>query len=128
MNVIRIGGFGLMLVPLNKSASLLGTILEKPAILRVEKTAFGNELPSISNEAQSPNLTQLQRNDIYRWYLASMSPEILSVKMTIIYPATDVHIRKHEKQKQRIVRETPEIYRKHIEGYIQTMKGSRIQW
>jgi m7GpppX diphosphatase len=96
--------------------------------LRVEKTAFSDELPSITNETQSPNVSLLGGNDIYRWYLASMSQENFSMKMTMIYPATDVHIRKYEKQKRRMVKETPEIYREHIEGYIQTMKGSRIQW
>jgi m7GpppX diphosphatase len=113
---------------LTKAAACLGTILDKPAILTVEKTAFGEELAEISDVAESPQLDQIQRNDIYRWYLASQSSERHSVKATIIYPATELHIRKHETQKRRMVKETPEIYREHVEKYIQTMKGTRIQW
>ena len=114
--------------PFSKFASLLGRINDKPAILTLEKTAFGNDLPSTTKETEYPSLKLIQRNDIYRWYLASISEGKYSIKATIIYPATDVHIRKHEKQRRRMVRETPDIYKEHIENYIQTMKGSRIQW
>jgi m7GpppX diphosphatase len=114
--------------PFHKFASLLGRINDKPAILTLQKTAFGNDLPSTTDEAEYPSLKLIERNDIYRWYLASISAEKYSVKATIIYPATDVHIRKHEKQRRRMVRETPEMYKEHIEKYVQTMKGSRIQW
>jgi len=68
------------------------------------------------------------RNDIYRWYLASISTGQTGMKATIIYPATDTHIRKSEKQHRRMMRETPEIYKNVVEKYIETMKGSRIQW
>jgi m7GpppX diphosphatase len=73
-------------------------------------------------------LSLISGNDIYRWYLASLSEGKYSFKATIIYPATDAHIRKHERQKTRMVKETPDIYNKYIENYIKTMKGSRIQW
>jgi len=102
--------------------------LDQPAILTVEKTAFRDELAQISDAAETPKLDQIQRNDIYRWYLASQSAERHSLKATIIFPATELHVRKHETQKRRMVKETPEIYKEHVEKYIQTMKGSRIQW
>lgn len=114
--------------PLTKTAACLGSIAGKPAILTVEKTAFGDDLPVISDAAESPKIDPIQRNDIYRWYLTSVSPERHSVKATIIYPATDVHVRKYDTQKRRLVKETPEIYKEHVEKYIQTMRGSRIQW
>jgi len=107
---------------------VLGSIQGQPAILIIEKTAFGENVSSITKEGESPVLKLLQHNDIYRWYLASLSQESLSIKATIIYPATEVHIRKHQKQKRHIVKETPEIYKEHVEKYIETMKGSRIQW
>jgi m7GpppX diphosphatase len=111
-----------------KTASVLGSIEGQAAILIIEKTAFGENVSSITTETESPTLKLLQRNDIYRWYLASLSEESVSIKATIIYPATEVHIRKHQKQQRHMIKETPEIYRDHIEDYIQTMKGSRIQW
>jgi m7GpppX diphosphatase len=114
--------------PLMKTASVLGRIKGQAAILIIEKTAFGDNVSSITTEKEAPTLKLLQHNDIYRWYLASLSQESMSIKATIIYPATEVHIRKHQKQKRHMIKETPEIYQDHIEGYIQTMKGSRIQW
>ena len=111
-----------------KIASVLGSIQGQPAILIIEKTAFGGNVSSITKEIESPVLKLLEHNDIYRWYLASLSQESLSMKATIIYPATEAHIRKHQKQKRHIVKETPEIYKEHVEKYIETMKGSRIQW
>ena len=126
--VFSLHTFKLIADPFSKFASLLGRIKDKPAILILEKTAFGNDLPPTTNEEEYPSLKLIQRNDIYRWYLASISAGKYSVKATIIYPATDVHIRKHEKQRRRMVKETPEIYNDHIEKFIQTMKGSRLQW
>ena len=114
--------------PFSKSASVLGRINDKHAVLILEKTAFGDDLPSITKETESPILKIISGNDIYRWYHASLSEDKFSIKATIIYPATDVHIRKHERQRRRMVKETPEIFKEHIESYIQTMKGSRIQW
>lgn len=114
--------------PFSKFASVLGTINGTPAILTLEKTAFGDDLPIITDKKESPSLKLISGNDIYRWYLASLSEGKFSIKATIIYPATDVHIRKHERQKRRMVKETPEIYKEYVEKYIQTMKGCRIQW
>jgi m7GpppX diphosphatase len=114
--------------PLMKTASVLGSIEGQAAILIIEKTAFGENVSSITTETESPTLKLLQRNDIYRWYLASLSEESMSIKATIICPATEVHIRKHQKQKRHMIKETPEIYQEYIEDYIQTMKGNRIQW
>src|SRR5947207_3369481 len=59
--------------PFSKFASLLGRINDKLAILTLEKTAFGNDLPPTTNEEEYPSLKLIQRNDIYRWYLASIS-------------------------------------------------------
>ena len=114
--------------PLVKIASVLGTIQGQPAILIIEKTAFGENVSSITKETESPVLKLLEHNDIYRWYLASLSQQAMSIKATIIYPATEVHIRKYQKQKRHMVKETPEIYKEHVEKHIEAMKGSRIQW
>lgn len=127
---IKVPGFVSLLTkdPFSKSASVLGRINDKHAVLILEKTAFGDDLHLITNETESPMLKIISGNDIYRWYLASLSEGKFSIKATVIYPATDVHIRKYEKQRRHMVKETPEIYKKHIINYIQTMKGSRLQW
>jgi m7GpppX diphosphatase len=117
--------------PLTKTVTLLGKISGQHAILSLEKTAFdvsNDTLTAIVSRDMSPLVSVVQRNDIYHWYLASMAPGNFGMKATIIYPATETHIRKHEKQRRRMVRETPEIYKNNIESYIETMKGSRLQW
>jgi m7GpppX diphosphatase len=35
---------------------------------------------------------------------------LLGVKTTVIYPATEKHIRKYEAQKIHLIEETPELY------------------
>jgi m7GpppX diphosphatase len=117
--------------PLTKKVSLLGKISGQLAILSLEKTAFDiskDTLTAIVSRDMSPLVTVVQRNDVYHWYLASMAAGNFGMKATIIYPATETHIRKHEKQRRRMVRETPKMYKDHIEAYIETMKGSRLQW
>jgi m7GpppX diphosphatase len=117
--------------PFSRTVVLLGKISSQPAILTLEKTAFDvstETLRAITSQDSTPSVSLVMRNDIYRWYLASISAGQTGMKATIIYPATDTHIRKSEKQHRRMMRETPEIYKNVVEKYIETMKGSRIQW
>jgi len=50
------------------------------------------------------------------------------VKINVIYPATDVHIRKYSKQQVHIVRETPALYERIVKPYIDAFPASRTQW
>jgi m7GpppX diphosphatase len=116
---------------LTKTINLLGVIFDKPAVLTFEKTAWDTAqdfLERLIVPGGTGRLDVVQRNDIYRWYLADLLEKSAGVKATLIYPATDKHIRKYEKQRKHMVKETPEIYNKLVEPYIQTVKGSRIQW
>jgi m7GpppX diphosphatase len=108
----------------SKTASVLGTIFDIPAVLTVEKDPFVD----LSRITQAPYLSFSERNDVYRSYFAEYAQENSGFKATLIFPATEVHIRKHEKQKRHMVKETPEVYKEHVEKYIETMKGKRIQW
>ena len=116
---------------MTKTINLLGTIFDKPAVLTFEKTAWDSSESTLerwTGPGVFGRLDVVQRNDIYRWYLANLLQRPTEIKATLIYPATDKHIRKYEKQQRHMVRETPEIYKEKIEPYIQTVKGSRIQW
>jgi m7GpppX diphosphatase len=116
---------------LTKTINLLGVIFDKPAILTFEKKAWDTAddfLHRLTLPGGFGRLDVVQRNDIYRWYMADLPGESSGVKANLIYPATEKHIRKYEKQRRHMVRETPEIYNKWVEPYIQTVKGSRIQW
>lgn len=70
-------------------------------------------------------------NDIYQWGIGTIQsslPDSPDVKVSLIYPATETHLRKYDSQKFHIVKETPEIYKSHVIPYIESMSGDRLQW
>ncbi|KAF8957286.1 HIT-like domain-containing protein [Flammula alnicola] len=50
------------------------------------------------------------------------------VKINVICPATEVHIRKYTKQEQIIVRETPALYEQYVKPYISGFPADRTKW
>ncbi|PFH45423.1 hypothetical protein AMATHDRAFT_71698 [Amanita thiersii Skay4041] len=50
------------------------------------------------------------------------------VKINVICPATDIHVRKYSRQEQVIVHETPELYETVVKPYIAAFPASRTQW
>ncbi|KAL7267988.1 hypothetical protein RUND412_009405 [Rhizina undulata] len=124
----------------SKSINLLGRINSTPAIILAEKTAFDTTPHSLANFAQPSNLPTLklmESNDIYYWFLAShgsvSNPEDLlahgEVKFTLIYPATDSHVKKYSFQNSRMVTETPAIYREFVKPYVEAKRGNgRLNW
>lgn len=122
--------------PQTKSLVLLGTIDSQHAIVTLEKTHFSVESDS-SSELASALLKTIEQvklntvNDIYHWGLTTMEHDLEknpSAKLNLIYPATTVHIKKYAQQKQHLINETPEMYVKYVEPYIQTMIGDRLKW
>ena len=79
------------------------------------------------------NITNLGDNDIYRWYLASLghaaaynSPDL---KLTLISPCAELHIRKYSPQQLRMVTETPKIYQERVRPYMQRKREEgRLNW
>ncbi|KAK9718390.1 hypothetical protein K7432_005563 [Basidiobolus ranarum] len=120
----------------SKSITLLGSIAdektgkEEQSILLVEKLHFhASEIPVlVSSRLQSPKLTF--NNDIYHWYKSNIKNDesIPDIKMTLIYPATEIHIKKYSKQEGVMVRETPDMYKQVVLPYIEGFPTSRIQW
>ncbi|KAK6332325.1 hypothetical protein TWF696_003043 [Orbilia brochopaga] len=118
-----------------KTLNLLGTIDGKPAIITAEKTAFNAAraplFVSPSDGLQS--LTLLQKNDIYHWFLASIQQSTddgdAAAKVNLIYPCTDVHIKKYSAQQIHMVVETPEVYQQYVTKYIEgKVAGGRLNW
>lgn len=116
--------------------SLLGSISSKPALLIAERAAFDTS-PEILNSFSTSlrNIKNLGANDIYAWFLANSDssgdgdqapPDF---KLNLIYPCTEKHIKKYEKQGLRIVTETPDIYKNYIRPYMaaQREKGA-LNW
>ncbi|KAI0341516.1 scavenger mRNA decapping enzyme [Trametopsis cervina] len=121
--------------PVLHSLTLLGTIPNNestnlPAIVRVEKTPLPASSATTVIEEQLDNVQPIESTDIYTWMLGWLktSPEHPSVKINVIYPATEVHIRKYTTQVITMVHETPEIYQAVVKPYIDAFPPSRTQW
>ncbi|KAK9368370.1 HIT-like domain-containing protein [Lipomyces kononenkoae] len=120
----------------SKVINILGKIDSTPAILTAEKTAFtAHDEAAIANlatvDSGISSIRLLDRNDIYRWYMATLVQDVETspgAKLSLIWPATQTHIDKYSKQRRRVIRETPELYRKILVPYIDKMRGDRIQW
>ncbi|THU97752.1 HIT-like protein [Dendrothele bispora CBS 962.96] len=106
-------------------------------IIRIEKTAFSPSCPQtfFGKEALISNMKLVEHTDIYSWFqgwlATSRSEEVQpqgDVKINVICPATEVHIRKYSKQLSILVSETPELYKRITEPYISNFPPSRTQW
>ncbi|CCD26790.1 5'-(N(7)-methyl 5'-triphosphoguanosine)-(mRNA) diphosphatase NDAI_0I02210 [Naumovozyma dairenensis CBS 421] len=138
--------------PQTKVLSLLGTIDSQDAIVTAEKTHFifdetvrrpsqdvTNPLPIFyhcENEYSCINgleeLKELTSNDIYYWGLSVIKQDLKynpTAKLNLIWPATAVHIKNNEQQNFHLIRETPEIYKKVVEPYINEMvNAGNLKW
>ncbi|KAL3236747.1 5'-(N(7)-methyl 5'-triphosphoguanosine)-(mRNA) diphosphatase [Nakaseomyces bracarensis] len=134
--------------PQTKVISLLGTIDGEYAILTCEKTHFmfeetvrrpsadGRSTPVFFHrENQYSCLTgitdveEISSNDIYYWGLSVIKQNLdknPTVKLNLIYPATNIHIRRYDQQEFHLVTETPEMYKKYVVPYIQKMTTSEM--
>ncbi|KAG0682576.1 hypothetical protein C6P40_002413 [Pichia californica] len=124
---------------LEKKIVLLGSIDGENAILTLEKTFFNNitgdnnSNSNITSDIHNylSEINTIANNDVYTWG-TSLSKQDLKVnpgcKFNLIYPATEIHIRKYENSVLHMIKETPEAYNKIVKPYIKTMKGDRIQW
>lgn len=113
--------------------SLLGTIDSKPAILLAERAAFATDDSHLTSFSTSlSNIKNLGANDIYSWFLASTTQNDIQppdLKLNLIYPCTESHIKKYSAQGLRIVTETPEIYKSYIRPFMQQKREEgRLNW
>ncbi|KAF2188224.1 scavenger mRNA decapping enzyme [Zopfia rhizophila CBS 207.26] len=113
--------------------SLLGTIQSQPAILLAERAAFAADTDHLSTFSTSlSSIKNLGANDIYSWFLASSSQSSSQppdLKLNLIYPCTEQHIKKYSQQGLRMVTETPEIYARYIKPFMQQKREEgRLNW
>ncbi|KAL8907623.1 MAG: hypothetical protein Q9207_001274 [Kuettlingeria erythrocarpa] len=113
--------------------ALLGTINDQPALLTAERAAFPSDSKALEAFQRClSNVKNLGTNDIYHWYLASAGqgennpPDL---KLNLICPCTEKHIKKYSAQGVRMVTETPEIYREQVRPYIAKQREEgRLDW
>ncbi|KAK5998428.1 m7GpppX diphosphatase [Cladobotryum mycophilum] len=133
-----------------RRSSLYGTIDDQPAVLVVERAPFPTSEAYLASLPSSlSRLRNLGANDIYSWSMAragGVDTDIATssggngqeggdigffadLKINLIYPCTETHIKKYSKQGVRFVTETPEIYRDYIRPYMQAKREQgRLNW
>lgn len=120
-----------------RRAVLQGTIGGEPALLLAERSAFSSDESYLSSFSRLiTHVNNLGANDIYHWYMANSLPDGTldhptppDLKINLIYPCKDSHIRKYSFQQARVVLETPEIYTKHIRPYMQRYREEgKLNW
>lgn len=117
---------------------LLGHIDSKPAVLILERAPFPTSSTYLSSVPSNLSaLKNLGANDIYFWYLANnglsapleKAEEFADLKINLIYPCSDQHIKKYSKQGVRRVVETAEIYSDKIRPYMLSKREQgRLNW
>ncbi|KAL1941511.1 hypothetical protein VTO73DRAFT_6950 [Trametes versicolor] len=126
--------------PITHALTLLGTLPtgsapgtadeHAPAIVRIEKTALtaGQAEQLLSSSLKDAKL--IEGTDIYTWLSGwlNASEDRPDVKINIVHPATEVHIRKYSQQEFSIVHETPALYERIVKPYISAFPPSRTQW
>ncbi|KAI0483310.1 HIT-like domain-containing protein [Xylariaceae sp. FL0804] len=131
---------------------------EQPALLILERAPFPDALGYLAALPASlrGRVTNLGNNDVYSWFLGSSNPgpgpgsngsggeaeaaaaaaateeesePVADLKLSLICPCTDKHVRKHSRQGYRTVTETPAIYHSHVRPYMAAARaGGRLNW
>ncbi|GFF42867.1 hypothetical protein IFM58399_06754 [Aspergillus lentulus] len=116
--------------------AILGSIDGKQGILIAERAAFATQSLEVLKafHAAISRVNNLGDNDIYRWYLANSGAgqgeqQFHDLKLNLIWPCTEKHIKKYSDQQLRMVTETPEIYRDYVRPYMSAQREEgRLNW
>ncbi|KAF8636040.1 hypothetical protein AX15_000197 [Amanita polypyramis BW_CC] len=129
--------------PITHSLVLLGTLpgpepnsnptsSRVQAIIRIEKTALDVSTAPLLFASDSGLIQRAhlgESTDIYTWFFGWLRENReRDLKINVVCPATEVHVRKYSRQEQIMVRETPELYERIIKPYIAAFPPSRAQW
>ncbi|KAG5991306.1 hypothetical protein E4U54_003902 [Claviceps lovelessii] len=123
-----------------RRTSLYGHIDESPAVMILERAPFPSSEAYLGRlPASLAKLKNLGANDIYSWSMARTAGDddgakeendfFADLKINLIYPCTEAHVKKYSRQRMRFVTETPEIYRDLIRPYMQSKREEgRLNW
>ncbi|XP_078054944.1 m7GpppX diphosphatase isoform X1 [Mustelus asterias] len=96
------------------------------AVVILEKTPFCEEtLPQLLNK--DADLRLQMKNDIYSTHHLYPLPSFNEIKTTVVYPATEKHIKKYLKQEMYLITETADDYKTITSPYLQSQALS-LQW
>ncbi|KPM39785.1 hypothetical protein AK830_g6789 [Neonectria ditissima] len=120
-----------------RRTSLYGHVDEQPAVLILERAPFPAKHDYLAGVTGTlARVQNLGANDIYHWYMARSGVEegagddfFADLKINLICPCTEAHVKKYSKQGVRFVTETPEIYRDSIRPYMLSKREQgRLNW
>lgn len=123
-----------------RRTSLYGSIDGQPGLLILERAPWPESEDYLATVPDSlAALKNLGSNDIYNWYMAkngggssaaaSGQDFVADLKINLIYPCTESHVKKYSKQGVRFVTETSEIYKTSIRPYMQAKReAGRLNW
>ncbi|KAF9054889.1 scavenger mRNA decapping enzyme [Panaeolus papilionaceus] len=123
--------------PATHSLTLLGSFPDLQgqdqvtAIVRIEKTTLNaSDAHRFFGENGLIKKAVLEEStDIYTWLFAWLGEDReRDIKINVVCPATEVHIRKYTRQELIMVSETPELYKKVVKPYIEAFPPSRTKW
>ncbi|KAJ1149549.1 hypothetical protein NDU88_002356 [Pleurodeles waltl] len=99
---------------------------ERDAVVILEKTPFLAE--NITDVLHGDPAPQLQMsNDVYSTYSLRPPSQLNEIKTTLIFPATEKHIKKYLRQEVFLIQETGEDYRNITLPFIESQSFS-LQW
>ncbi|XP_054284491.1 m7GpppX diphosphatase-like [Macrosteles quadrilineatus] len=113
--------------PQRKTIFLEGCFKDKEgkAVLLLEKQAF--EEKSVGHITANAELSKLFVNDCYGSYECFPEAKLNGIKTTLIFPATDKHIKKFESQPIHIIEETKDYYKNITLPHL-TQDQFNLQW
>lgn len=127
-----------------RRTALYGTVSSQPAVLVLERAPFPTSEAHLASIPSSlSRLRNLGANDVYSWHMARSGGDgsngsdngdeqldfYPDLKINLIWPCTETHVKKYSKQGVRFVAETPEIYRDKIRPYMQSKREQgRLNW
>lgn len=99
---------------------------ERDAVVILEKTPFlVDNIPDTLHGDPEPKLQM--RNDVYSTYSLHPPSQLNEVKTTLIFPATEKHIKKFQRQEVFLIQETGEDYKNITLPFIESQSFS-LQW
>ncbi|KGQ12239.1 Scavenger mRNA-decapping enzyme DcpS [Beauveria bassiana D1-5] len=121
-----------------RRTSMVGTVDGQRALLVVERAPFPTSEAHLGRLPGSlARLQNLGANDVYSWHMARTGADETGgkgefypdLKINLIYPCTEAHVKKYSKQGVRFVTETPALYRDKIRPYMQSKREQgRLNW
>ncbi|KAL1405833.1 hypothetical protein Q8F55_007511 [Vanrija albida] len=113
------------------SVYLLGRLRGQQAIVHVQRTAIASDAAPglVKDGLEGVNVFLENRPYFSANALITRTPDSPpDLALKVIWPATDVHIKKYTAQQRRVLRETPAAYASVVEPYIASFPPDRLEW